>query len=95
VEQLGRYPGKLAVARVLIENGLAIRNGKIYWNQIEVPAKSVARVAKVDPRTVKHTLRPIEDNGELKPIFKYLRSAGQTGRAEVPVRGTCHRVARL
>jgi predicted regulator of amino acid metabolism with ACT domain len=45
VEQLGGYPGRLAVASVLIENGLAIINGKIYWNEIEVPAKSVARVA--------------------------------------------------
>jgi predicted regulator of amino acid metabolism with ACT domain len=46
-------------------------NGKIYCNDIEIPAKSAARVAKVDPRTVKHTLRCIEEDGELKPMFKY------------------------
>ena len=41
-------PERLKVARVLVENGLSVRNGKIYLNEIEVPPVRVARVAGVD-----------------------------------------------
>ena len=32
---LGGYPERLKVARVLVENGLSVKNGKIYLNEIE------------------------------------------------------------
>ena len=78
VEYLGGHPERLVVARVIIENGLTVRDGGIYCNEIEIPATSIARVAKVDTRTVKHTLKSIEDNPELKVIFGHLRSAGHS-----------------
>jgi hypothetical protein len=75
---LENYPERLKVARVLVENGLSMRNGKIYLNEIEVPPARIARVAGVDRRTVNETLNAIRTNHELKPIFERLRSAGHS-----------------
>jgi hypothetical protein len=70
------YPERLKVARILIENGLSVRRGKIYLNEIEVPPVRVARVAGVDRRTVNETLSTIESDRELRQIFESIRSAG-------------------
>jgi hypothetical protein len=72
------YPERLKVARVLVENGLSVRNGKIYLNEIEIPPVRIARVAGVDRRTVNETLNAISTNRELKLIFEGLRSAGHS-----------------
>jgi len=72
------HPERLRVARVLIENGLSVRNGKIYLNEIEIPPVRVARVAGVDRRTVKETLNAIKSNRELRLIFEGIRSAGHS-----------------
>jgi predicted regulator of amino acid metabolism with ACT domain len=72
------YPERLKVARVLVENGLSVRNTKIYLNEIEIPPVRVARVAGVDRRTVKETLNTIETNRELRLIFEEIRSAGHS-----------------
>lgn len=73
-----RYPERLKVARILVENGLSAREGKIYLNQIEIPPVRIARVAGVDRRTVNETMRTIKNNRELRLIFEELRSAGHS-----------------
>jgi len=75
-EYLKSYPERLLVARVLVENGLNIKNEKVYCNDIEIPIVKVARVAKVDRRTVVETLRMIRKHDELRLIFTHMRSAG-------------------
>lgn len=75
---LGEYPERLKVARILVENGLSTRDGKIYLNQIEVPPLRVARAAGVDRRTVNETLKVIKANRELKLIFEEIRPAGHS-----------------
>jgi len=70
------FPERLRVARILIENGLSARNGKIYLNDIEIPPVRVARVAGVDRRTVNETLNTIKTNRELRQLFESIRSAG-------------------
>jgi hypothetical protein len=70
------HPERLRVARVLIENGLSARDGKIYLNEIEIPPVRVARAAGVDRRTVKEALNAIRSDRELRPIFEAIRSAG-------------------
>ncbi|MEM2081549.1 MAG: amino acid-binding protein [Candidatus Bathyarchaeia archaeon] len=72
------YPERLKVARILVENGLSTRNGKIYLNQIEIPPLRVARAASVDRRTVNETLKVIKANRELKLIFEEIRPAGHS-----------------
>jgi predicted regulator of amino acid metabolism with ACT domain len=72
------YPERLKVARVLVENGLSTRDGKVYLNQIEIPPVRIARVAGVDRRTVNETLSTIKANRELRLIFEEMRSAGHS-----------------
>ncbi len=76
--QLQEYPERLKVARVLIENGLSVKNNKIYLNQIEIPPVRIARVAGVDRRTVNETLNSIKNSSDLKLIFEEIRSAGHS-----------------
>ena len=76
VEHLKGHPERLSVAKVLIENGLSIRNGKIYCNEIEIPPIRISRVAKVDRRTVAETIKAIKKSPELKVIFEGIKSAG-------------------
>jgi len=75
---LESHPERLKVARVLVENGLSVRNEKIFLNDIEVPPVRVARAAGVDRRTVNETLKAIKANHELRLIFEGLRSAGHS-----------------
>lgn len=77
-DRLEGYPERLSVARVIIENGLSVRNGKIFCNKIEIPPIRIARVAGVDRRTVSETVNAIENSRELKEIFAGLRSAGHS-----------------
>lgn len=79
-KNLEEYPERLKVARVLVENGLSIRNGKIQLNQIEIPPVRIARAAGVDRRTVNQTLIIIKENRELRQIFEEIRPAGHSLR---------------
>jgi uncharacterized protein len=84
VTTMANHPERLKVIRTLLESGLAIRRSKIYLNDIEVPFVKIARVARVDRRTVGETIKSIESNPELKSIFEKLGSAG------VSLRGVAH-----
>lgn len=84
VTTMASHPERLKVVRTLLESGLAIRRSRIYLNDIEVPVVKVARVARVDRRTVGETIKSIESNPELKRIFEKLGSAG------VSLRGVAH-----
>jgi hypothetical protein len=77
-KHLEAYPERLKVARVLVENGLSVKDGKIYLNEIEIPPIRIARVAGVDRRTVNETLNTIRSHRELRIIFEGLRSAGHS-----------------
>ena len=78
VQSLEGYPERLSVARVIIENGLSVRDSRIFCNDIEIPPIRIARAARVDRRTVTETIKAIERSGELKEIFAGLRSAGHS-----------------
>ncbi len=70
------HPKRLNVAKVLVENGLSVRDGKTYCNEIEIPPVRVARVAGVDRRTVVETIKMIMKDEELRRIFSLIRNAG-------------------
>ncbi|MEX2706064.1 MAG: amino acid-binding protein [Candidatus Freyarchaeota archaeon] len=75
-EYFADHPERLAVARVLVENGLNIKNGRVYCNNIEIPIIRIAKAAGVDRRTVVETIKMINKNEELRTIFTLMRSAG-------------------
>jgi len=77
-DRVGDYPERLAVARVLVENGLNIRDSKIWCNNILISKGRLARVAGVDARTVKYTIEMIEEDDELREVFRFIRSAGSS-----------------
>jgi len=80
VKQLEGYPERIAVAKVIIENGLSVRDRKVFCNDIEIPPIRIGRVARVDRRTVAETVKAIENDDELKEIFARIRSAGHSLR---------------
>lgn len=79
-ECLKDHPKRLSVARVLVENGLSVRKGKIYCNEIMIPPVRISRAAGVDRRTVTETIKMIEGDPELKVIFEGIRNAGSSLR---------------
>ena len=72
-ERLKEYPERLGVARILVENGLSIRDGRIYCGEIMIPIVRVSRAAGVDRRTVIKTIEMITDDPELRVIFEGIR----------------------
>ena len=79
-ECLKGYPERLNVARILIQYGFSIKNGKIYCDKIVIPITEISRVAGVDRRTVIRTIRMIDQNPDLKEIFRNLKPAGASLR---------------
>lgn len=77
-DRLREHPERLAVARTLIENGLSVKEGKIFCNEIEIPPIRIARVSKVDRRTVSHAIRMIEDDESLSKIFSNIKPSGHS-----------------
>ena len=76
--KLGGHPERLKVARVLVDNGLSIRDGKIWCNDILISKVRVAKAAGADTRTVRYAIEMIEDDEELREVFGSIRSAGSS-----------------
>ena len=70
------HPERLKVARACLENGLALKDGRIDLNKTEIPTARVARAAGVDRRTVTETIRMVSEHPDLRMIFENLQSAG-------------------
>ncbi|HDZ35488.1 MAG TPA: regulator of amino acid metabolism, contains ACT domain protein [Thermococcus sp.] len=66
------YPARRKVAEFLFENGLSVKNGKIYLRNVEVPISELARVIGVNRKIVYHTIEYIEKTYPLKLIFERL-----------------------
>ena len=79
-ERLQDYPERLAVAKVLVENGLSVRNGDIFCDKLGISTVEVGRAARVDRRTVTKTIQTIEENPELQVIFSNIKPAGTSLR---------------
>lgn len=70
------FPERLTVLKALLENGLAIREGKLYLGRIEIPTLKLARAVGLDRRTVKETVKMISLDPELSQLFSGLQPAG-------------------
>ena len=66
------YPARRKVAEFLFENGLSVKNGKIYLRNVEVPISELARIIGVNRKIVYHTIEYIEKTYPLKLIFEKL-----------------------
>jgi predicted regulator of amino acid metabolism with ACT domain len=75
-EHLKEYPGRLRVARTLVELGLSVKDGKVYCGEIEQSELKMARAVGVDRRTVRETAKFIESDSVLQSVFRGLKPAG-------------------
>jgi len=75
-ERLKDYPGRLRVARALVELGLSVRDGRIFCGDIEQSELKIARAIGVDRRTVRETVEFVESDSVLQSVFKGLKPAG-------------------
>lgn len=76
-KKLQGYPGRVKVARLMVELGLTIdQHGKILCGPIEMADIKVGRAAKVDRRVVRETVRLIMSDPDLARLFLNLRPAG-------------------
>ena len=73
MEHFRRYPAQEKIVRLLIKQGLRVRDGKLYSGDIELSDSAVARAAGVDRRIVSAAARTIENNGELAKIFAHFQ----------------------
>jgi predicted regulator of amino acid metabolism with ACT domain len=69
----GRYPSQGKVARLLMTNGLRVKEGRIYCGEVEIGDVAVARAINVDRRIVRAAVETIERTEELKGVFSALR----------------------
>lgn len=72
-EYFKNYPARRKVAEFLFENGLSVKNGKIYLKNAEVPISELSRVVGVNRKIVYHTIEYIENTPPLKLIFEKLQ----------------------
>jgi predicted regulator of amino acid metabolism with ACT domain len=65
----GRYPSQGRVARLLLTNGLRVKEGRVYSGDVEIGDMALARAAKVDRRIVRSAVETIESHEELRQVF--------------------------
>lgn len=68
------YPIKMKVVRGLFENGISVRDGKLFVNNIEVPITEVAKALSVNRRTVYDTIGMIMKNEPLRLVMENIKS---------------------
>lgn len=69
-EYFKNYPARKKVAEFLFENGLSVKNGKIYLRNVEIPISELARVIGVNRKIIYHTIDYIEKTYPLKLVFE-------------------------
>ncbi|MDH4122867.1 MAG: hypothetical protein OEV21_02115 [Thermoplasmata archaeon] len=67
-----KYPSQAKVARLLLRNGLAVRNGKIFASTVAIADTALARAAEVDRRVVKSAIETISSDKQLSKFFSKL-----------------------
>ena len=78
--RLKEYPERLRVAQALVENGLCVRDRRVFLGPIEVPNAKIARATAVDRRTVSETLKMVSQDPKLQSLFSNLEPAGPSLR---------------
>lgn len=68
------FPARKKVAEFMVRNGLSVRNGRIYCNDLEISISELSRSVKVNRKIVYYTIEMIENSPPLKLLFKNLRS---------------------
>ena len=71
-KHFSEFPAQEKVAKLLLYHGLSVRNGKVFCENIEVPALRIARALEIDRRAVNATVKTISSKKELKQVYENL-----------------------
>jgi uncharacterized protein len=71
-KHFGKYPSQAKVAKLLLVNGLKVKEGRVYCGEIEVADMAIGRAAGVDRRIVRSTIDTIEGSAELKAVYSQM-----------------------
>ena len=82
-----RFPAQARVARLLLKHGFAVRDGGIWAGTVPLSDTGVAAAANVDRRVVKATVRTIEEDPSLRPVFGRLQPTCMLKDAALALRG--------
>ena len=72
IKHFMRYPSQLKVVKLLLSNGMCIKNGRVYSGEVEIADTAIARVVDVDRRIVRTAIETIEKDDELSKIFSLI-----------------------
>ncbi len=72
-EYFKNYPARKKVAEILVNNGISIKDSKLYMGDVEISVNAIARAAGVNRKIVYHTIEYIEKTYELRSIFERLK----------------------
>jgi predicted regulator of amino acid metabolism with ACT domain len=70
----GRYPSQARVAKLMLEYGLKVKDGRIFCGEVEMGDVAVGKAAGVDRRIVRSAVQTIESVPELKAVYTKLHS---------------------
>lgn len=65
-------PSQKEVATVMLNQGLSVKDGKVYCGNIEISDAALGRAAGVDRRVVRSTINKIESTPSLRSIYSKL-----------------------
>jgi len=68
------YPAQEKVAMLLLKHGFCVKKGKIFCENIELPAVRIAQALSIDRRAVYATVKTVSKHPELKKVFENLHS---------------------
>lgn len=68
------FPSQEKVARLLLQQGMSVRDGHAYCGEVEQGDSAIGRACSVDRRVVRATLEKISATPELDSKFSKLRS---------------------
>lgn len=71
-EYFSRYPAQSRVAKLMLNQGFAVRDGGVWAGEVALTDTALARAANVDRRVVKATVETIEEHAELEKVFSQL-----------------------
>ncbi len=66
------FPSQAKVARLLLKNGMSVRDRKVYSGEVVVSDTALARAAGVDRRVVRATIETISSEKQLSRFFSKL-----------------------
>ncbi|MCG7844350.1 MAG: hypothetical protein MIO90_02845, partial [Methanomassiliicoccales archaeon] len=71
-KHFGKYPSQAKVAKLLLEHGLRVQEGRVCCGDIEIADMAIGRAAGVDRRIVRSAIDTIEGSQDLRAVFSQL-----------------------